>query len=130
MVNHRDYVTTSEDLRALLRVYAEAAEPLTWPDAFGVINPYDGPRDARRREHKIWVQRQLCLYRVGMDAHNAGYLEVTVEATGHEAFKSSITPAGRAYLEVALEHERDRLLNERARLILDGVDPRELDTPR
>lgn len=97
--SHHEYRTTGADLAAVLRVFANADQLLDLQTAFTGINPSRGiPRDGRRREHKAWVNRQLCLFAVTADAHRWGFLAETAPAGDGQPFRSSITPQGIAWL--------------------------------
>ncbi|KQV20544.1 MULTISPECIES: hypothetical protein [unclassified Kitasatospora] len=91
-------MTLSTDERRLLEKIVQAGKPVAPSDYFHVLYPPPAGMGEEGPVRDEWTEQQLGLYRVYIDLHDRGLIEVAVPADGANPDKVIPTDAGKAAL--------------------------------
>ncbi|MFD8026776.1 hypothetical protein ACFV6G_41010 [Streptomyces lavendulae] len=93
-------MTLNADERELLRLIAQAAEPVAASDFFHSIHPASFELSAAEEDPRrvAWQEKQFGLYRAMIDLHDGGLIRIVHPANGERPDLMEATEAGHAAL--------------------------------
>lgn len=75
-------MSLSNDERDLLKLAAEAGEPVWMSEFFEVLNPAEPGMDENHPGHEAWSERQMAWYGVSLSLWKKGLVRVVHPANG------------------------------------------------